>query len=55
MNDTHHFGTSFALYKNYEMCVKEFNPMSEHKCRIRLYTKLLNTFIINIHVPTECK
>jgi hypothetical protein len=55
LDDTHHFGTGFALHKDYEFCVKEFNPVSERICTIRLDTKPFNIFIINIHAPTECK
>lgn len=45
----------FALQKDYEFCMKKFKPVSERICTIRLDTKPLNTFIINIHTPTECK
>lgn len=55
MNDSHQFGVGFAVIKDHEMCVKEFNPVSERICKIRLDTKPLNTFIINIHAPTEGK
>jgi len=55
MDDSHQFGVGFAVIKDYEMCVKEFNPVSERICTIRLDTKPLNTFIINIHAPTEGK
>lgn len=51
MDDTHQFGTGFALHKGYESCVKEFNQVSERMCTIPLDTKPLNTLIINI----ECK
>lgn len=26
MDNTHHFGTGFAVHKDYKMCVEEFNP-----------------------------
>uniref|UniRef100_A0A2S2QMB7 Craniofacial development protein 2 n=1 Tax=Sipha flava TaxID=143950 RepID=A0A2S2QMB7_9HEMI len=54
-NDSHQFGVGFAVNKDYEMCVKEFNPVSERICTIRLDTEPLNMFIINIHAPTEGK
>ncbi|KAL4135669.1 hypothetical protein QTP88_007267 [Uroleucon formosanum] len=49
----HHFGTGFAVHKNYESCVREFNPISERICMIRLRTKPKEICLINIHVPTE--
>jgi len=52
-DNIHHIGTGFVVHKNYESCVREFNPISE-----RIYTKLLKTkpkeiCLINIHAPTE--
>lgn len=49
----HHFGTGFAFHKNYESCVREFNPISERICIIRLRTKPKKICLINIHAPTE--
>ncbi|CAI6371536.1 unnamed protein product [Macrosiphum euphorbiae] len=55
LNDTHQFGTGFAVHKNLLSSVKEFNPISERVCTIKLNTKPMNMFIINIHAPTENK
>lgn len=55
MNSTHQFDIGLALHKDYQFCVKEFNPVSECICKIRLGIKPFNIFIINIHAPTECK
>ncbi|XP_029340938.1 craniofacial development protein 2-like [Acyrthosiphon pisum] len=49
----HHFGTGFAVHKNYESCVREFNPISERICMIRLRTKPKDICLINIHATTE--
>ncbi|KAL4104223.1 hypothetical protein QTP88_019532 [Uroleucon formosanum] len=53
MDYGHHFGTGFAVHKNYESCVREFNPISERICMTRLRTKPKEICLINIHVPTE--
>jgi hypothetical protein len=55
MDDSRQFGMGFAVHKDYEICVKKFNSVFEHIRTIRLDTKPLSTFIINIHAPTECK
>jgi len=55
MDNLHQFGVGFAVNRDYEMCVKEFNPISERISTIKLDTKPLNTFIINIHAQTEGK
>lgn len=55
LDDTHQFGTGFAVHKNLLFSVKEFNPISEHVCTIQLNTKPMNIFIINVHAPTENK
>jgi len=49
----HNFGTGFAFHKNYESCVREFNPISERICTLRLRTKPKEICLINIHAPTE--
>ncbi|XP_025205077.1 craniofacial development protein 2-like [Melanaphis sacchari] len=49
----HHFGTGFAVHKNYESCVSEFNSIFERICTIRLRTKLKEICLINIHAPTK--
>ncbi|KAF0702148.1 craniofacial development protein 2-like, partial [Aphis craccivora] len=55
LNDTHQFGTGFAVHKSLLSAIKEFNPISERVCTIKLNTKPMNIFIINIHAPTENK
>lgn len=54
LEDTHQFGIGFLVHKEFSFCVKEFNPISERLCTIRLNTKLMNIFI-NVHAPTESK
>lgn len=53
MDNRHYFGTGFAIYKNYESCVREFNPISKRICTMRLRTKPKKICLINIHAPTE--
>lgn len=55
MERVHQLGVEFAVYKNLVRYVKEFNPISERRSTIRLNTNPINLFIINVHVPTECK
>ena len=55
MDDTHQFGTGFAVYKNLLSSVKEFNTIFECVSTIRLNTKPANIFIINVCAPIENK
>jgi hypothetical protein len=53
MDKRHHFGMSFSVYKNYEYCVRKFNPIFKQICTIRLRTKPKEKCLINIRTTTE--
>jgi len=55
MEKVHQLGVGFAVYKNLVRYVKELNLISERRSTIRLNTNPIHLFIINVHVPAECK
>ncbi|VVC31221.1 Endonuclease/exonuclease/phosphatase [Cinara cedri] len=55
MDNTHHFGSGFAVHRIFEPCIKEFNPVSERISTLTINTSPINICLINGHAPTEVK
>lgn len=53
--NSHHFGSGFAVHRSVIQYIKEFNPVSERISVLTLTTNPINLSIINSHAPTEGK
>lgn len=54
-NQQRRYGVGFLVRESLKGSIKEFNPVSERLCYIRIKGKCKNLTIINIHAPTEVK
>jgi hypothetical protein len=50
--NTHEFGTTFQVDSKINHMVKNFTPINEHLCVIRIKGKFFNYSLVNIHAPT---
>jgi len=55
MENTHHFGSGFAVHRTLVPYIKEFNPVSERISILTINTCSINMCIIYGHAPTEVK
>jgi len=55
MENTHRFGSGFAVHKTLVPYIKDFNPLSERIYVLTINTSPINISIINGHAPTEVK
>lgn len=51
--NTYHFGSGSAVYRNLASHIIEFRPISERFSLLMVDTKLINTCIVNVHASTE--
>jgi hypothetical protein len=49
----HEFGTAFLVDSKFNHMVKNFTPINERLCVIRIKGKFVNYSLINIHAPTN--
>ncbi|VVC45984.1 Endonuclease/exonuclease/phosphatase [Cinara cedri] len=55
MENTHHFGSGFAVHRILVPYIKEYNPVSERISTLTINTSPINICLINGHAPTEVK
>jgi len=55
MENTHHFGSGFAVHRTLVPYIKKFNPVSERISILTINTSPINICIVNVHAPTEVK
>ena len=49
----HEFGTAFFVDSNFNHLVKNFTPINERLCILRIKGRFFNYSLINIHAPTN--
>lgn len=55
-DDQKHFlGIGFAVHKSLLNSVKDFQPISDRTCSLRIMTKFFNLTLINVHAEAEEK
>ena len=50
---TREFGVAFIIDNKIKQHIKDFTPINERMCKIRIKTHFFNLTIINVHCPTE--
>jgi len=53
MENSHHFGSGFAVHESLKPHIREFNPVSERIAVLRIDTTPLNIVLICVHTSTE--
>jgi len=53
MENTHHFGSGFAVHKTLVPYIKDFNPISERILMLTINTSPINICIINGHAQQK--
>lgn len=51
----HFLGVGFAVHKSLLNSVKEFQPINDRSCTLRIMTKFFNLTLINVYAETEEK
>jgi hypothetical protein len=51
--NNHEFGTAFLVDSKFNNMVKNFTPINERLCVIRIKGRFFNYSLINIHAPTN--
>jgi hypothetical protein len=51
--NNHEFGTAFLVDSKFNHMVKNFIPINERLCVIRIKGRFFNYSLINIHAPTN--
>jgi hypothetical protein len=51
--NNHEFGTAFLVDSKFNHMVKNFIPIKERLCVIRINGRFFNYSLINIHAPTN--
>jgi hypothetical protein len=51
--NNHEFGTAFLVDLKFNHMVKNFTPINERLCIIRIKGRFFNYSLINIHAPTN--
>jgi hypothetical protein len=49
--NNHEFGTAFLVYSKFNQMVKNFIPINERLCVVRIKGRFFNYSLINIHAP----